>query len=374
MTRQGVSSKDKRQAMSWLRAPRRFSGRNRPGDGCAFRCCDRTGRGPRRRGGVLVELVGSQTVLASDNFDLEDPADGSVVALTGPRRGDIQRHPVQRLRSWASRSVWRCDEEGFEARRFRYRPVLHDDGSRFRVRTLRGLPAQFDNHRNSRRRRCRLLGDLRHESGNTYGYGARLLLCAEGPFTFALEGERPVGRIRLAGFLTRPTRAPSCSTVRCRPPSIGRRCLRVTAGYTETDEDDPADTFETTTSVGLGITRALGNATSRLGRHQLAGGPDPRQWEPTSRTVSAAGWPSTATCRTAPLGASAERVITVDGGDRRVPRQSHRSSFHASALGLEAGIVITGGDTVSPRFWESPTSASPPDGAPDVLCDPVRRY
>ena len=209
-------------------------------------------------GGVLVELVGSQTVLASDNFDLEDPADGSVVALTG-LGGAISSVTRSNAFVLGFQVGLEVDEEGFE---------LGDSGIDLSYMMM-GRDSEFelfaDYLRSSITTEILEDGDVDFSvtSGtrNTYGYGARLLLGAEGPFTFALEGER-----RSVEFDSQdPDATDSRSFVLDGSVSAAvdrATVLRVTAGYTETDEDDPADTFETTTSVGLGITRALGNATS----------------------------------------------------------------------------------------------------------------
>jgi len=307
-------------------------------------------------GGVLVELVGSQTVLASDNFDLEDPADGSVVALTG-LGGAISSVTRSNAFVLGFQVGLEVDEEGFE---------LGDSGIDLSYMMM-GRDSEFelfaDYLRSSITTEILEDGDVDFSvtSGtrNTYGYGARLLLGAEGPFTFALEGER-----RSVEFDSQdPDATDSRSFVLDGSVSAAvdrATVLRVTAGYTETDEDDPADTFETTTSVGLGITRALGNATSVSADIN---------WQEVRTTTVGTDVTNGIGGRLAidrdlpngSLGASAERVITVDGAidEFRVNRQIE---FPASALGLEAGIVITGGDTVSPLLGIAYERLAP-DGA-----------
>lgn len=293
-------------------------------------------------GGVLFELTGSQTIRASDNYDLEDPADGEVLSITA-LDGAISSVTRSNALILGFQVGLEVGEDGFE---------LGDTGVDLSYMMM-GRGSEFelfaDYLRSSVTTEVLEAGDVDFSvtSGTrtSYGYGARLLLGDDGPFTFALRGER-----RSVEFdSTDPDATDSRSSVLdgSLSAAIDRATtLRVTAAYSETDEDDLADTFETTTSVGLGITRALGNATS------VSADID---WQEVRTTTVGTEVTNGIGGRLAfdrdlpngSLGASAERVITVDGTIDEL-RFNRQIEFPASELGLEAGIVITGGDTVSP--------------------------
>ena len=297
-------------------------------------------------GGVLFELTASQTIRASDNYDLEDPADGDVRAITGLEGGvsSVTRSNAFILGFQVGVEV---GEEGFElgdtGADLSY--MMMGRGSEFEVfadylsALLRGEFVEDAGGAGT--------GDIFIDDGRrvTYGYGARLLLGEDGPFTFSLQGARRHIQFDSAD----PDAVDSRSFTLDASFSAAidaATLLRATAGFVETDEDDAADTLETSTRVGLGITRTLGNATI------VSADVD---WQEIRTTTVGTAVTSGIGARLAfdrdlpngSIGASVERDITTDGTIDEI-RLNRQIEFPASELGLEAGIVVTGGDTVSP--------------------------
>lgn len=308
-------------------------------------------------GGVVLDLAVSQTVSASDNADLTDPAEGEIVGITS-LDGSIAS--ITRTRSFTLGFQLGVEYGGIEGFQLGNSGVdlsymMMGPGSELEVFAdyfRRNVTDEIDLDDDP------FLEDLTLTTGTrvSYGYGARVLFGADGPLSFAARAAQ-----REIEFDTDDPDAIDTSTLsvsgsvtaRLDPATTGR----VTASFVETEEDDADNTVETTTSAGIGLTRELGAATTvsvDLDWEEV------RTAAATTEVESGLGG-RLAFDRELPagsFGASAERDITVNGpiDTFRVNRQFE---LPASSLGLDAGIVITDGDTVSPLLGVSYERLSP---------------
>lgn len=297
-------------------------------------------------GGVIFQLRASQSIRASDNRDLEDPAVGEVFGVTS-LTGSIASITRQRSFTLGFEAGVEVGSDGFE---------LGDTGLDLAY-LMRGRGSEFEVFADYLRRDVSSevfedidgVGDLDLSvttgTRTTYGYGARALIGADGPLTFALRARRSEVQFDSPDpDATDSRRFVIDGSVSAAMDAATR--VRVTGSYSETDDDDALDTFETDTRAGVGITRELGNA-STVSADLF--------WQEIRTTAGATTVESgiggrLAFDRTLPAGSfgvSAEREITVNGTIDEL-RANRQFVFPASSLGLEAGIVITAGDTVSP--------------------------
>lgn len=296
-------------------------------------------------GGVVFDLTLSQTVEASDNLDLEDPANSgfrSITSLDGSIRS------ITRSQSFVlgySAAV-ELDDDGF---------TLGDTGvDAMYMRMGPGGELTLD----ARYFRKEITEEFQGDDLETiiasgtqidYGYGARLLLGADGPLSLELSARQDERE-----FDSPDPDAVDFSTVRLSARASARldpaTTARATLNFTEREEDDAANQIESTTTAGLGVTRDLGNASSVSADVN---------WTRVAITETAIIRETTETTgiggrlsydRDLPNGsftASAEREITENGPIDEF-RLGREVEFPASSLFFEAGIVITDGDTVSP--------------------------
>jgi len=303
-------------------------------------------QGAAEQGGAVLDFAVSQSVRASDNADLTDPAESEILGITSL---DGSLASITRTRSFTlgfQLGVEYGGEEGLQLGNsgvdLSY--MMMGPGSELEVFAdyfIRNVTDEIDLDDDP------FLEDLTLTTGTriSYGYGARVLFGADGPLAFAARAAQ-----REIDFDTDDPDATDSSTLslsgsvtaRLDPATTGR----VTARFVETEEDDADNTVETTTSTGIGVTRRLGAATT------VSADLD---WQEV-RTVAAtteveSGFGGRLAfdreLSSGSVGASAEREITVNGpiDTFRVTRQFE---LPASSLGLDAGIVITDGDTVSP--------------------------
>jgi len=312
-------------------------------------------------GGVLFEMTASQSIFASDNYDLVDPAVGEVRSITSLVGGlsSITRSNSFILGFQAGVEV---GDDGFE---------LGDTGVDLSY-TMMGANSEIELFADYLTRLVTSefvedvggvgTGEVFVADGTrvSFGYGARVLYGADGPVTFALRGARREIQFDSTDPDATDSRRFTLNGSLSAAVDPATR-VRVTASYGETDEDDAEETFEENTRVGLGITRDLGNATTVSADVNWQ---EVRQTSTLGTDVTNGIGGRLAFARDLPngsFGGSAEREITVDGTIDEI-RVNRQIEFPASALGLEAGIAVTGGDTVSPLLGITYRRLAP-DGA-----------
>lgn len=311
-------------------------------------------------GGVLFDLTASQSIRASDNPDLEDPASGEVRGITSID-GSIASITRSRSFTLGFQAALEVGEDGFQ---------LGDTGVDLSY-VMIGRGSEFEVFADYTRRNVTTeefidadgIGDLDLSvttgTRTAYGYGTRLLVGADGPLTFSARvAQREVEFDSDDPDATDSSTFSASATISAAVDAA--TSVRLTGSYVETIEDDVDNTRETTTLVGLGVTREFANATVVSLDVDWE---EVRTVAADTDVVSGIGG-RLAFDRTLPNGAfgvSAQREITSDGSIDEI-RATRRIDFPASSLSFDAGIAITNGDNVSPLLGISYERLAP-DGA-----------
>lgn len=292
--------------------------------------------------GVVVDLTLSETITASDNLDLETPAASGMRSTTG-LVGSISS--VTRTQSFVlgfevgadlDSDGFELGDTGVDATYIRMGP-----GSEFELNARYfsvGLTSEFDDG---------LSGTIISSGTRVdYGYGARLLLGADGPLGFevsARQDEREFTSTDPDAIDTTTKRANASVTAQIDPATTARLGF----GFTEVQENEVGGDLTATTTVGAGITRGLDAATevsfdvdwNRIAATGLG---------PTDVTEGLSGQLSYE--RTLPAGsvsASLGRTITQDNTIDEL-RLSRAFEDQTSSFLLEGGAILTDGSTLSP--------------------------
>ncbi len=314
-------------------------------------------------GGVVVEFDVSQTVRASDNPDLTDPAEGEIIGITS-FAGSVSTTTRQRSFTLGFDTGLELGEDGFELGDTGVEAsyVMRTDGSEFelfgRYRQRNVTTEIFED----------LDGvgdlDLSVTTGTRvdYRYGARAEFGSNGPLTFNLGVQQ-----RGVDFDTADPDAIDSETLSFSGSVLARvdpaTRVGIEATYSETEDDDAANSRETRTTAGVSLTRDLGDATT------VSAAVDWQEVESTGATDSSESGVGGRLSfdRDLPngsFGATAERDYTVNGTIDEI-RLDRDFELRDGSLGLDAGIVITEGDTVSPLLGISYERLAP-DGRFDV--------
>lgn len=297
-------------------------------------------------GGLTLNFTLSQTIEASDNVDLEDPPNGAVLGITR-LSGTLESATRSRVLSLGFNTGLEIgdgetvlDDSGVDLSytMFSASSELEVFGSydRSDITTETELDPDDDGDI-----------DLTVTSGrrDIYTYGARLLTGRDGPLTFRLRGSQRETTFDSADpDAVDSSRLLVTSSLEAAldPATTGR----ITARYTDTEDDDVANSTETDYTIGVGVTRQLASASSvsldiDYQNITTTGG--------TTTEFSGIGG-RLAFNRELPsgrFGASLERDITVDGTIDTL-RLSRGFEFPASSLTVDVGAVLTDGSTVTP--------------------------
>lgn len=296
-------------------------------------------------GGVIFELTASQTVRASDNLDLDDPAVSGVRSITGI---DGSLSSITREQSFVlGFSVGaELDNDGFE---------LGNTGVDLTyMRMGENGQLTLDARYFQRQVRSEFQGDdletlITSGTQTDYGYGAAVTLGSNRPLTFDLSARQDFREFDTTdpdAVNSRTTRLSAEAAARIDGATDGR----VTLSFTEREEDDAANEVDATSRAGVGITRRLGNGSSVSADVN---------WSRVAVTETAVVRTTTVTTgvggrlafdQDLPNGrfnASLSREISENGPIDEL-RVGRAIDFPASSLFLEAGLTMTDGDNLSP--------------------------
>lgn len=296
-------------------------------------------------GGVIFDINASQTVRASDNLDLEDPAQSGVRSITGigGTVSSITREQSFVL-GFSVGAEWGGD--GFE---------LGDTGVDLTyMRMSETGQLTLDARYFQRQVRSEFQDDTFTDLIATgtqidYGYGAAITLGQNRPLTLDLSARQDFRDFETTDPDAVNSRTTSLSaevSARIDPATDGR----VTLSFVEREEDDLANQIDATSRAGVGITRRLANASSvsadiNWSRVAITETAITRTTEVTTGVGGRLAFDRTLS--NGRFSASAERQITQNGAIDEL-RVGRGLEFPASSLFLEAGLVVTDGDTVSP--------------------------
>lgn len=308
-------------------------------------------------GGVTFDFAVGQTLSASDNPDLEDPAEGRLAAITS-FSGSISSVTRSRALRLGFGTALELDEDG----------LVIDTGSVDLSYLMATRTSEFEVFGSYRVRDASSeelvdldgVGDL--DLSVTTGtrtqirYGARLLVGAGTPLRFSLtaqQTEEIFDSTDPDAVDSRTTRLDGLVAAAVDEATE----IRAIGSYSRTEDDDVADSAETDTRIGLGATRRLGDASTvsvEVDWQEV-------RTEGATDTVTSGIGGRIAYGRDLPngsFGASITRDYTVDGtiDELRVNRELE---FPASVLTLEAGAVLTDGDVLSPLLGVTYVRSAP---------------
>ena len=295
---------------------------------------------------MLVDLEVSQSVRASDNLELEDPAVSGVRAITSL---DGSVSSITRNQSFVlgfsagleiDQGEFELGDTGVDATYTRFGPGAEFElnGSYFR----RGITAEFQDDEFEN-----LVGT---GTQIDFGYGARLAVGQNAPIGLDIglrRDEREFESPDPDAVNSVTTRADATITARIDPATTGR----ATFNFTEKENEDAANQIDATTSYGVGITRDLGNATTvsaDVNFERVAITETAMAIRATTVTSGIGG--RLAFDRDLPNGnvsASIERRVTQNGPIDEL-RLGREIEFPASTLFVEAGLVLTNEEDLSP--------------------------
>ncbi|MEO1240100.1 MAG: hypothetical protein AAFW64_10760 [Pseudomonadota bacterium] len=298
-----------------------------------------------QEGGVIFELTASQTLRASDNLDIEDPAVSGVRSITGIN-GSISSITREQSFVLGFAAGAELDNDGFE---------LGNTGVDLTYMRM-GESGQLtlDARYFQRQIRSEFQGDdletlITNGTQTDYGYGAAITLGANRALTLDLSARQDFREFDTTdpdAVNSRTTRASAEVAARIDEATDGR----ATFSFTEREEDDAANQLTATSRSGLGITRRLGNASTVSADVN---------WTRVAVTETAITRDTTVTTgiggrlafdRDLPNGrftAALSRQVTEDGPIDEL-RIGRGIDFPASSLFIEGGVVLTDQDILSP--------------------------
>ncbi len=302
--------------------------------------------GHAQEGGVLFDMTLSQSLEVSDNLELEDPAVSGARATTTL---DGTLSSVTRNQSFVlgfsagfevDRGVFELGDTGIDATYTRF-----GQGSEFELNagySRRGITAEFQDD----------AFETIVSSGTQidFGYGARLLVGENAPLGLEFSVRRDEREFESPdpdAVNSFTTRADATVTARIDQATTGRATL----SFSEKEDEDVANQIESTTDVGLGITRELQNATTfsadiSFTRVAIT---ETEMAIRTTDVTSGIGWRLAfdRELGNGSLSGSLERRVTQNGPIDEL-RLGRETIFPASSLFLEGGLILTNEEDLSP--------------------------